>query len=292
MIRQAATIAGAAVVLAALGLLILAAGPSLRPERAGHAGLAPAETESTAAAAPAPKTAANPAPVVQVQEPTPDTPSEPEPAPKRAPARAPLSELSLALPPKPAAPGDWKPTVLPRPVANAAGLIEARGYRIALAGIDPVDAEEQCTFEGDAWACGIGARTAFRAFLRGRSVACVVPPEPDREVIVAPCKVGKQDVAAWLVENGWARALPGGDYVALGETAEQAARGLYGAPPPSAAPAPAPLDSALPRPPSVDGSILAAPGSDVPGQGQAGPLPPRPEGAFPMPPAPPSAPAQ
>lgn len=315
MIRQATTVAGAAVVVAAVGLVILAAGPSLRSGAPGETGAAPepvnpvavapaqperpaavepSEPEGTGSAAPVGDAADTPVQAAPVAPAPTDAVAEPDQAPlERLPARPPLSELSLALPPKPPLPGDWKPTILPRPVASGAGLIEAKGYRIALEGIEPVDADEQCTFEGTTWPCGVGARTAFRAFLRGRSVSCVVPPQADREIIVAPCMVGKQDLAAWLVENGWARARPGSDYVALGETAEQARKGMFGRPPPSATPAPVALDSALPRPPSVDGSILAPSGFDAAGEVQVGPLPPPlPEGPFPTPPAPPPAPAQ
>lgn len=291
MTRQVVTIGGAAVVLACVCLLILAVGPSLRPEASVRASVAPPAAAGTAVGEPAAESVETPSPAAQVQE----TQLDDVPAlqPERAPAREPLSELSLALPPKPAAPGEWKPTVLPRPVSNAAGLIEAKGYRIALAGIEPVDASEQCTSAGETWPCGVGARTAFRAFLRGRSVACVVPPEPERETIVAPCTVGKQDVAAWLVENGWVRALPDGDYVALGEAATRSGKGLFGKPPPSTAPPPAALDSALPRPPPVTDSVLVptSPEPDATGEGQAG-MPPAPAGDFPRPPAPPPAPVQ
>ena len=118
---------------------------------------------------------------------------------QRVEPRAPLSELALAgppKPPKPKMPDDWNGTKLYQPVATAAGMIEAKGYSVAVAGIDVVGQDETCTDERQAWACGIRARTAFRAFLRGRAVACAVPPEGGRDLITAECRIGKQDVGA------------------------------------------------------------------------------------------------
>ncbi|GAA4129082.1 thermonuclease family protein [Aminobacter aganoensis] len=145
--------------------------------------------------------------------------------------RAPLSELSLALPPKPKMPGDWDGTTLFRPVASAAGLIEAKGFSVAISGVSAVDTSETCSFEGKEWNCGVRARTAFRSFLRSRAVVCDVPPDAERGVIVARCRVGKQDVGEWLVANGWARADADGPYAEAGQKAETEKKGIFGAAP-------------------------------------------------------------
>mgnify|MGYP001163315664 FL=1 len=176
---------------------------------------------------------------------------------ERVAPREPLSELSLALPPKPKPPGEWKGTILHRAVAPSAGVIEAMGYRVAIAGIDPVTAGESCSYEGKDWDCGVYARTAFRAFLRGRSPTCVVPPEPDREMIAADCRIGKEDVGEWLVSNGWARAAATGPYGEAGKKAEERKAGVFG-PPPSKAGLPAlpqsypPIDATVRDTPSIE----------------------------------------
>ena len=154
--------------------------------------------------------------------------------------RAPLSDLALAGPPKPKMPDDWNGTKLFQPVAAAAGLIEAKGYSVAISGIDIVKQDETCTDEGKSWACGVRARTAFRAFLRGRAVVCAVPPEGGRDLIAAECRIGKQDVGQWLAENGWARAVAGGPYVEAGDKARAAKKGVFGAAPNLSGLAPAP----------------------------------------------------
>ncbi|TIW89241.1 MAG: thermonuclease family protein, partial [Mesorhizobium sp.] len=69
--------------------------------------------------------------------------------------------------PKLKMPDDWNGTKLFQPVAPAAGMIEAKGYSVAISGIDIVRQDETCADGGKSWTCGSRARTAFRAFLRG-----------------------------------------------------------------------------------------------------------------------------
>ncbi|CAH2402445.1 thermonuclease family protein [Mesorhizobium escarrei] len=184
---------------------------------------------------------------------------------ERVEPRAPLSELALAGPPKPPKtkmPDDWNGTKLFQPVASAAGVIQARGYSVAISGVDIVRQDETCTDGGKSWTCGTRARTAFRAFLRGRAVVCTVPPEGGRDLITAECRVGNQDVGQWLIENGWARAAKGGPYVEAGEKARMARKGIFG-PAPSLSglpPAPAPFAAtAPPTQPILDPSAAATP---------------------------------
>nr|WP_192250351.1 thermonuclease family protein [Mesorhizobium silamurunense] len=174
---------------------------------------------------------------------------------ERVEPRAPLSDLALAgplKPPKLKMPDDWNGTKLFQPVATAAGFIEAKGYAVAITGIDVVKADETCSDEGKSWACGARARTAFRAFLRGRTVVCTVPPEGSRDTISAECRVGNKDIGEWLVENGWARAARGGPYVEAGSKARTAKKGIFG---------PAPDVSGLPPVPAASRPAPAAPSS-------------------------------
>lgn len=153
-----------------------------------------------------------------------------EPAPlERVEPREPLSQLSLALPPKPPVKEDGG-TILYRPVATGSARFEAMGRVVDVAGTEGIDPGERCTFEGAEWACGVRARTAFRYFIRGRAISCDVPPEAGND-IVADCRLGAQDVGAWLVTNGWARAAPGGPYAEAEREARQAQRGIFGPPP-------------------------------------------------------------
>ena len=160
--------------------------------------------------------------------------------------REPLSPLGRAT-----RPSDLPPTktVLYRPVVTAAGSFEAQGHKIVLEGVEVTSPDAMCGEGATQWHCGVYARTAFRTWLRGRALGCTVRPVPVKETVVTDCSLGRQDPAQWLVEQGWARATPGGPYAELGATAEKERRGLFG---------PAP-DTTLPNQPAPAG---IAPSSD------------------------------
>lgn len=148
--------------------------------------------------------------------------------------RDPLSPLGRAqtkadLPPK--------KTLLHRPHAIAAGTFSSMGHVVQLAGIAKPDPDEQCEDDGVTWTCGVHGRTAFRNWLRGRALSCVVPALPGKEVVVTDCVMGKLDPAEWLVTYGWARAAPDGPYAALEALARSERRGLFGPAPGAVAPA-------------------------------------------------------
>jgi hypothetical protein len=167
---------------------------------------------------------------------------------ERAEPRAPLSPLSQALPPPPK---EKHGGLLYLPVAVGSAKFEAMGYKLAIAGTESVGPDETCTHDGVAWACGARAQAAVRAWLRGRALSCKLPPNAGSEVQVVGCRLGKQDVGAWLVSNGWARAAPGGPYAEAESKARQAGLGIFGPPPPAlpageAPPEALPSDQAMP----------------------------------------------
>jgi endonuclease YncB( thermonuclease family) len=149
---------------------------------------------------------------------------------QRVEARPPLSDLGLASPPKPIMPDDWVETVLYRPVVTSSASFEAMGYSILVAGTEPIGPDQSCKFEGVAWRCGERARLAFRYWLRGRAPLCQVFPPAERLPVAAACRLGKQDVGAWLVSNGWAFARPGGGYEKAEDVARKARMGVFGPP--------------------------------------------------------------
>lgn len=243
----AAAVAG----LAGASIAILAGGRALIPHESPDV--------SSVASPDGPETAAvpkvdPPRPTIRSRTAAPDGEMEPPSGPEefeRVAPRAPLGDLGLALPPKPPMRHDWEGTVLYRPVAPAAGLVEAMGHKVAIAGVDAMADDETCLFEGKEWACGIRARAAFRSFLRGRAVTCAVPSEADRKVVTAACRLGKQDLGQWLASNGWARAAPGGPYGDAEEKARAAKKGIFGPPPDkNSLPPPSSAVSTLPKPPT------------------------------------------
>lgn len=232
-------VAASVVVLLCVSLAILAGGRTLIGKQASE--IAAVNTDEMAPAVPP-----------QPETPPAVAPDKPQPSPgptglERVAPRDPLGDLGLASPPKPKPGG----TVLYRPIAQAAGKIDAMGYSILLAGIEPLEPDETCSFEGREWPCGARARSAFRAFLRGRAVTCDVPAEPEKGSITAACRLGKQDVSEWLVKNGWARAAAGGPYAKAGEAVRAAGKGVFGPPPAAGALPPAPEAVPMPTDPSV-----------------------------------------
>jgi endonuclease YncB( thermonuclease family) len=148
--------------------------------------------------------------------------------------RAPLSGLAApASPPPPdpdSLPKRWR--MVHQPVATAAGILEAGGMTLVLPGIDVVTVDETCTSpSGQSWPCGMAARTAFRAYLRGRALNCHLPDTRVENGILTECLLQGEDPALWLISRGWAKAKPEGPFGAEGQAAEAARRGIFGQPP-------------------------------------------------------------
>ncbi|WOC15596.1 thermonuclease family protein [Pseudochrobactrum sp. MP213Fo] len=164
--------------------------------------------------------------------------TQPENVPlERIEPRAPLSDLGLAAPvvPKtePAATSEDKAAeggLFYRPVALAAGRLAVGNHIVELTGIDIVEPEASCAdINGEVWACGMQARTAFRSWLRGRAVSCDLEGlDPQQELIRTTCNLAGTDIARWLVENGWARATFGGAYSDSQTQAEKMLLGVFG----------------------------------------------------------------
>ncbi|TGQ38665.1 thermonuclease family protein [Mesorhizobium sp. M00.F.Ca.ET.216.01.1.1] len=144
--------------------------------------------------------------------------------------RPPLGELGLASHPKTPMLGGWREMLLYRPAAISSAIFESMGRTVAISGVEGIGPDKTCSFRDVAWPCGQCARAAFNSWLRGRALKCLEPPEIDRFAIAAPCKLGKQDVGAWLVSNGWASALASGIYGKSEATARAAEMGIFGTP--------------------------------------------------------------
>ena len=120
------------------------------------------------------------------------------------------------------------------------------------------------------WGCGLRARGAFRAFLRGRAVVCDEPGPVDADAAVA-CRIGKQDIGQWLVENGWARAAPDGPYAEAQAAAKKAKKGIFGEAPDLSGMQPEP--EAVGAPVEAPSSILDLSGEQAtPSTGQPAPF--------------------
>lgn len=198
--------------------------------------------------------------------------------------RPPLSDLGLASTPKPPEPQPPATSVdageqmqlLQRPVAVAAGRLESQGRTIELQGIEIVPVEQTCeTASGESWPCGMQARTAFRQWLRSRAVMCRLPENDSGAAVSTKCMLGNEDAAAWLVANGWAKAVRGGTYDEAGRKAVEAHLGIFGDKP----------DTSLLNPESDSGNMLDNPSPLAPEQEPQPSSPSLQQGDFPPAPA-------
>lgn len=144
--------------------------------------------------------------------------------------RPPLGELGLAVPAKTPMPQDWREVLLYAPIASSSAIFESMGRTVVISGVQSIATDKTCSFHGVVWPCGQRARAAFNSWLRRRALKCFVPPDVDRFAIAAPCRLGRQDVGAWLVSNGWALSLPSGIYGKAQVTAMDTEMGIFGPP--------------------------------------------------------------
>ncbi len=118
---------------------------------------------------------------------------------------------------------------LVRPFSDQAGILTISGRSVQLSGIVPTDVDRMCTGpSGKDWPCGQAARTAFRMYLRGRSIDCDVPDANWKGTVKGACRYVRVDLSAWLVRFGWADPEPGSPLASLVDEAKQKKRGMYG----------------------------------------------------------------
>lgn len=111
-----------------------------------------------------------------------------------------------------------------------ADSLEIHGRQIRLYGVDAPEGRQLCERGRAAWRCGAEAARALAGRLGRRSVTC---QERDRDRYgrtVAVCRLGDDDLGAWLVREGWALAYRRytSDYVDEEAAARTARRGIWG----------------------------------------------------------------
>jgi endonuclease YncB( thermonuclease family) len=156
--------------------------------------------------------------------PTPDLMDAPLERIAPVPVQKPLEVFGPPMPPL----SKEEPYLLFQPIAENAGTLVAEGRTITLTGVLPVEFSRTClNANGAEWPCGKNARTAFRALVRGRAISCLLPDQ-QKTAIETECRIGKENLGEWLVEQGWAEAKPGSDFESLGEAAKLMGKGIYG----------------------------------------------------------------
>lgn len=102
--------------------------------------------------------------------------------------------------------------------------------RIRLQGIDAPESDQVCLdSHGARWTCGIEARDRLSEHIGGRALDCTPTGQDVYHRVLAICRLGAQDLNAWMVQQGWALAFVkfSSAYVREEESARDALRGMW-----------------------------------------------------------------
>lgn len=108
--------------------------------------------------------------------------------------------------------------------------LEVHGQRIRLLGIDAPESRQTCTKDGKPWRCGKDAAFALSDKIGRKPVSCEAKGKPDRYGrMIAICRLGDEDLNAWMVRWGWAMAYRQYSKAYIGEEAiaREARRGIW-----------------------------------------------------------------
>ena len=107
--------------------------------------------------------------------------------------------------------------------------LEVRGTRVRLHGIDAPESKQRCRSAERTWPCGHEATRALARRIGSRTVACEERDQDRYGRIVGVCRVGGEDVNAWMAAEGWAFAYRrySTQYVAEETVAKAAKRGIW-----------------------------------------------------------------
>jgi endonuclease YncB( thermonuclease family) len=123
-----------------------------------------------------------------------------------------------------------------RAVVIDGDTLEIAGTQIRLAGIDAPELDQPCSTGGDVRAagsatyrCGEDAAAALAGRIGSDPVVCEPQAPADSSVFMAVCQLNGEDLGAWMVRTGWARAYPasGSAYAAEEKAAQAAPAGIW-----------------------------------------------------------------
>jgi endonuclease YncB( thermonuclease family) len=108
--------------------------------------------------------------------------------------------------------------------------LELQGQQVRLLGIDAPERAQACwDATGQAWPCGEKAALALTQRIGRSQVNCTGMRRDREQRLIAVCRLGDENINAWLVAAGWALAYRGQSHAFVGaeEAAREAGSGLW-----------------------------------------------------------------
>jgi endonuclease YncB( thermonuclease family) len=86
-----------------------------------------------------------------------------------------------------------------------------------------------CLRDNIAWHCGVDAAVSLERMIGGRHIRCEERGRDRYHRVIATCRLGRTDIARWLVEAGWAVAYRrfSDEYIAFEEQARKDRVGIW-----------------------------------------------------------------
>ena len=115
---------------------------------------------------------------------------------------------------------------------QADGTLKIAGYLVRLYGIYIPPTDQTCNTFIRPVPCGTRASLALDFKISGDFVHCIPRGTNPDGSVTASCRVGNEDLSAWMLQRGWAVALPDApfEYSALEKIARSGGIGIWGIP--------------------------------------------------------------
>ena len=116
------------------------------------------------------------------------------------------------------------------PIVIDGDTLEFEKGSVDLFAVDAPEFEQACESKGKSWPCGAYSMAALLTRVHGKTIWCFEKGRTSEGQVLAQCYVGLSDVAADLVESGWATVVPdsANRYATEAQVAKSATRGVWG----------------------------------------------------------------
>ena len=108
-------------------------------------------------------------------------------------------------------------------------MIEIDGQKVQLYGIDAPELAQLCYVKGQPWQCGLTAKEKLADKIGDKSLTCLIREQKNEHLPLAECFIGKKNLNAWLVEQGWAIAdrQNSRSFISYEILAQRSRKGIY-----------------------------------------------------------------